>query len=324
MLRSCFDQFRSCFDQFRSAHHRLYSLSTVSFILRFFVTKFEATISCICNHDVKKPSTQKSFDSLRKHSKHMPHLSCEESVHGRSRNGGDCSQYEPAQFHRWGLWSVRSSDSNASASVLAVALKRRGKCTLRLPAWLSIARLLFDQYAIFRDYLLVFFYCLFLTLPFSPLHLKNDFNNKYHNRVIKMQMPNVSAMEVNLVRLFVRRALEEFYKHDKTEADADADTRRSSRQPREANNEPRVKSHSHFPLMFSFFLFKRRLIQTSTRCFTETSKATLRSFEIFCANSCGAPWELRTSTVSTSVSSYLPCFSCSVTYSDIYLASLYL
>ncbi|KAH0943836.1 hypothetical protein HID58_003473 [Brassica napus] len=233
MLRSCFDQFRSCFDQFRSAHHRLYSLSTVSFILRFFVTKFEATISCICNHDVKKPSTQKSFDSLRKHSKHMPHLSCEESG---------------------GLWSVRSSDSNASASVLAVALKRRGKCTLRLPAWLSVRSLVED----IRD------------------------------------MPNVSAMEVNLVRLFVRRALEEFYKHDKTEADADADTRRSSRQPREANNEPR------------------------------TSKATLRSFEIFCANSCGAPWELRTSTVSTSVSSYLPCFSCSVTYSDIYLASLYL
>ncbi|CDY50528.1 BnaA01g30520D [Brassica napus] len=309
MLRSCFDQFRSCFDQFRSAHHRLYSLSTVSFILRFFVTKFEATISCICNHDVKKPSTQKSFDSLRKHSKHMPHLSCEESVHGRSRNGGDCSQYEPAQFHRWGLWSVRSSDSNASASVLAVALKRRGKCTLRLPAWLSIARLLFDQYAIFRDY----------------LHVYGEITSRGHQRCTSaVKMPNVSAMEVNLVRLFVRRALEEFYKHDKTEADADADTRRSSRQPREANNEPRVKSHSHFPLMFSFFLFKRRLIQTSTRCFTETSKATLRSFEIFCANSCGAPWELRTSTVSTSVSSYLPCFSCSVTYSDIYLASLYL
>ncbi|KAH0867216.1 hypothetical protein HID58_074238 [Brassica napus] len=33
------------------------------------------------------------------------------------------------QFHRWGLRSVRSSDSNANASVVAVALKRRGKCT---------------------------------------------------------------------------------------------------------------------------------------------------------------------------------------------------
>ncbi|KAG2266773.1 hypothetical protein Bca52824_073852 [Brassica carinata] len=30
--------------------------------------------------------------------------------------------------------------------------------------------------------------------------------------------------------------------HDKPEADADADTRSSSRQPREASNEPRVKS----------------------------------------------------------------------------------
>nr|VDC77627.1 unnamed protein product [Brassica rapa] len=65
---------RSCFDQFHSPHHPLYSLSTVSFILRFFVTKFEAAISCICNHDVKKSLTQKSFDSLRKHSKTWPSL----------------------------------------------------------------------------------------------------------------------------------------------------------------------------------------------------------------------------------------------------------
>ncbi|WZZ02802.1 hypothetical protein YC2023_088723 [Brassica napus] len=59
--------------------------------------------------------------------------------------------------------------------------------------------------------------------------------------------------------------------HDKPEADADADTRSSSRQPREASNEPR------------------------------TSKATLRNFEIFCNNICGAPLELRTSTASIPV-----------------------
>ena len=56
-------------------------------------------------------------------------------------------------------------------------------------------------------------------------------------------MENVSAMEVNLVRPFARRALEAFYKHDKPEAYADRDTRSSSRQPREAKG----KIHSHFP-----------------------------------------------------------------------------
>lgn len=89
------------------------------------------------------------------------------------------------------------------------------------------------------------------------------------------QMENVSAMEVNLVRPFARRALEAFYKHDKPEAAADRNTR-SSRQPREANDEPRVKpftlpTHLYFP-------FKRKQVQTSNLCFTETSKATLRSF----------------------------------------------
>jgi len=70
-------------------------------------------------------------------------------------------------------------------------------------------------------------------------------------------------MEVNIVRPFVIRALEAFYKHDKPEADVDRDTR-SSRQQRETNNEPRVRlfslhtSHSIFP---PFFL---RQIQTST------------------------------------------------------------
>lgn len=61
-------------------------------------------------------------------------------------------------------------------------------------------------------------------------------------------------MEVNLVRPFVRRALEAFYKHDKPEADVDRDTR-SSRQQREANNEPRVKLFTlptHF--VYVFFL----------------------------------------------------------------------
>ncbi|WZY83688.1 hypothetical protein YC2023_030072 [Brassica napus] len=177
---------------------------------------------------------------------------------------------------------------------LAVALKRRGKCTFRPPGWLSvdnltqvleaerepqskfqalpfsyveIARLLFDQYVILRLYL---FRC-------SPLHLyylrllmkknltfgsaRDDIPDMYMVRSLvedirdvrlhklennlgtflgtsAVKMENVSAMEVNLVRPFARRALEAFYKHDKPEAAADRNTR-SSRQPREANDEPR-------------------------------------------------------------------------------------
>lgn len=70
-------------------------------------------------------------------------------------------------------------------------------------------------------------------------------------------------MEVNLVRPFVIRALEAFYKHDKPERDADRDARSSSssssrQPPREANNEPRVKSiHSLPHVLFFVFRFKR-------------------------------------------------------------------
>ena len=69
-------------------------------------------------------------------------------------------------------------------------------------------------------------------------------------------MENVSAMEVNLVRPFARRALEAFYKHDKPEVVADRNTR-SSRQPREANDEPRVKPFT-LPTHFPFFSLLRK------------------------------------------------------------------
>lgn len=73
-----------------------------------------------------------------------------------------------------------------------------------------------------------------------------------------MQISNVSAMEVNLVRPFVRRALEAFYKHDKPEADVDRDTR-SSRQQREANNnEPRVRLFTYFLPFFNKKIIKER------------------------------------------------------------------
>lgn len=59
-------------------------------------------------------------------------------------------------------------------------------------------------------------------------------------------------MEVNIVRPFVRRALQAFYKHDKPEPTLDRNERPQRRQ--EASNEPRV-----WPFIFyhftSFLLF---------------------------------------------------------------------
>ncbi|KAL0717066.1 hypothetical protein Bca4012_066388 [Brassica carinata] len=116
---------------------------------------------------------------------------------------------------------------------LAVALKRRGKCTFRPPGWLSVDNLTqileAEREPQSKFQALPFGYVETARLLFD--HARGDIPDMY-------MIENVSAMEVNLVRPFVRRALEAFYKHDKPEADADRDTR-SSRQPREANNEPR-------------------------------------------------------------------------------------
>ncbi|KAL4295953.1 hypothetical protein GQ457_12G031810 [Hibiscus cannabinus] len=56
-----------------------------------------------------------------------------------------------------------------------------------------------------------------------------------------VKIPNLSAMEVNIIRPFVGRALQAFYKHDNPEKIPDVD-RPSSAQTRVANNEPRVCS----------------------------------------------------------------------------------
>ncbi|KAL0855149.1 hypothetical protein Bca101_060301 [Brassica carinata] len=109
---------------------------------------------------------------------------------------------------------------------LAVALKRRGKCTFRPPGWLSVDNLTqileAEREPQSKFQALPFGYVETARLLFD--HARGDIPDMY-------MIENVSAMEVNLVRPFVRRALEAFYKHDKPEADADRDTR-SSRQPR--------------------------------------------------------------------------------------------
>ncbi|KAJ4886421.1 DNA replication complex GINS protein PSF2 [Raphanus sativus] len=153
---------------------------------------------------------------------------------------------------------------------LAVALKRRGKCTFRPPAWLSvdnltqvleaerepqskfqplpsgyieIARLLFDHA---RDDIPDMYMVKSLVEDIRDVRLHKLETNlgTFGADTTAVKMNNVSAMEVNLVRPFVIRALEAFYKHDKPERDADRDARSSSssssrQPPREANNEPR-------------------------------------------------------------------------------------
>lgn len=57
-------------------------------------------------------------------------------------------------------------------------------------------------------------------------------------------------MEVNIIRPFVGRALQAFYKHDNPEKIPDVD-RASSAQTRAANNEPRVCSCFLFVFGFS-------------------------------------------------------------------------
>lgn len=85
-------------------------------------------------------------------------------------------------------------------------------------------------------------------------------------------------MEVKLVCPFVRRALKAFYKKDKPEANANRDSR-SSRQRREANNEPRVNPFT-LPTHFLVFSFEKKSNTNLNMCFTETSMKTVRSLDV--------------------------------------------
>lgn len=122
--------------------------------------------------------------------------------------------------------------------------------------------------------------CIFENVSLVVVNLNNS-----TKKMVKMKIP------------VVRRGLEAFYKHDKPEADTDRDTR-SSRQTREANNEPKVKPYT---LPTQLFPFYKKTNTTVTTYFTETSKAkelwypclSKKKSGIFCANICGAPGKLR-------------------------------
>lgn len=70
----------------------------------------------------------------------------------------------------------------------------------------------------------------------------------------ELQINNLSAMEVNIVRPFIGRALQAFYKHDSPELIPDQE-RISDRRPQVANNAARVCSCFICLLFLFFFCF---------------------------------------------------------------------
>ncbi|XP_020276701.1 DNA replication complex GINS protein PSF2 [Asparagus officinalis] len=123
---------------------------------------------------------------------------------------------------------------------LAVALRKRGKCTIRSPEWMSVERLtqvLESERESPREFQpLPFHYIEISRLLFDHAH--DDIQNIYMVRSLiedirdvrfhkvetgletiagrthAVKLKNLSAMEVNIVRPFMVRALQAFYKHD--------------------------------------------------------------------------------------------------------------
>ncbi|XP_057980864.1 DNA replication complex GINS protein PSF2 isoform X2 [Malania oleifera] len=132
---------------------------------------------------------------------------------------------------------------------LAVALKKRGKCTIRPPRWMLVEKLTQvleaerDSPGSFQP--LPFHYVEISRLLFD--HARDDIpdiymvrsliedirNVRFHkvevgleainSRTHAVKLRNLSAMEVNIVRPFVVRALQAFYKHDTPEMIPDPD-----------------------------------------------------------------------------------------------------
>ncbi|GAB4827472.1 DNA replication complex GINS protein PSF2 [Ancistrocladus abbreviatus] len=126
---------------------------------------------------------------------------------------------------------------------LAVALKKRGKCTIRSPEWMSVEKLTQileaerDSPREFQP--LPFHYVEIARLLFD--HARDDIADTYmvrsliedirdvrfhkvetgletiSSRTYAVKLKNLSAMEVNIVRPFMVRTLQAFYKHDSPE-----------------------------------------------------------------------------------------------------------
>ncbi|TVU37063.1 hypothetical protein EJB05_19030 [Eragrostis curvula] len=132
---------------------------------------------------------------------------------------------------------------------LAVALKKRGKCTIRTPDWMTVDRLtqvLDAERESPREFQpLPFHYIEISKLLFD--HARDDISDAYlvrsliedirdvrfhkvetgletiSGRTHAVKLKNLSAMEVNIVRPFMVRTLQAFYKHDSPQMIQQAD-----------------------------------------------------------------------------------------------------
>ncbi|CBI26496.3 hypothetical protein VitviT2T_024097 [Vitis vinifera] len=133
---------------------------------------------------------------------------------------------------------------------LAVALKKRGKCTIRPPEWMSVDKLtqvLEAERNSLREFQPLPFHYVEIARLLSD-HARDDIPDVYmvrsliedirnvrfhkvetgletiHERTHAVKLKNLSAMEANIVRPFVVRALQAFYKHDSPEMIPQPDT----------------------------------------------------------------------------------------------------
>lgn len=140
---------------------------------------------------------------------------------------------------------------------LAVALKKRGKCTIRTPDWMTVDRLtqvLEAERESPREFQpLPFHYIEISKLLFD--HARDDISDAYlvrsliedirdvrfhkvesgletiSGRTHAVKLKNLSAMEVNIVRPFMVRTLQAFYKHDSPQMIQQADNTGSGATP---------------------------------------------------------------------------------------------
>ncbi|KAK6154994.1 hypothetical protein DH2020_009242 [Rehmannia glutinosa] len=156
---------------------------------------------------------------------------------------------------------------------LAVALKKRGKCTIRAPEWMSVdklAQVLESERDSEKFQPLPFHYVEISRLLFD--HAREDIPDIYmvsgptsctvliedikdvrfhkigtgleiisKERTYALRLKNLSAMEANIVRPFITRALETFYKLSSSEMIQDSD-HVPNRQAQATNRGPRFSS----------------------------------------------------------------------------------
>lgn len=157
---------------------------------------------------------------------------------------GDYGPFQPQIVTQVPLW-------------LAVALKKRGKCTIRPPEWMSVenlTRILEAERDSPREFQqLPFHYVEISRLLFD--HARDDIPDIYMVRSLiedirdvrfhkvengletisarthAVKLKNLSVMEVNIVRPFIARTLQAFYTHDSPEMIQQPSTTSSRRVP---------------------------------------------------------------------------------------------